>query len=237
MARQLPPDEETFALKLTSKEHAFLRGQLEGLEESVAACLKPAPREQGYLLTFDQLEELAIHLTGLVRALPDEHRLINGIFRKVSDAMAVAAAQEAGADEDLKQVISLKKARDARATESEAQETERFLDELIANSRAKGMQNDVLPADAFSLDELRTMADELELPPELRRRLRDPAYRLTVADSMAVCKAVVGSLADDPCAESADLLRHLRDMSETAPDEAPRPRTSTKPAKKRGKKK
>ena len=242
MAKALPPDEETFALRLTPKEHAFLREQRDGLEESTAACLKPPPPKQGYQLTFDQLEDLAIHITGLVRALPDAevHRLINGIFRKVSDVMAAAAAAETGADDDLKQVISLKKARDSRATDNEAKQTERFLDELMANSRASGVEHDLLPQGALSLDELRAMAEDLPLPANLRRRLRDPDYELTVADSMTVCKAVVGSLAEDPSAESAELLRQMRDMSDANPldelrDKEP-PRAQRKAAKKLRKK-
>jgi hypothetical protein len=247
MAKAVPPDEETFVLKLTAKEHEFLREHFEGLEPATAAKLKPAPPKQGYQLTFDQLEDLAIHITGLVRAIPDAeaHRTINSIFRKVSDVMAVAAAEEAEADDDLKQVISLKKARDEEATENEAKETESFLNQLMAQSLATGLDKELMPPDTLPIDDLRTMAEELDIPNDLRRRLLDPGYRLTVADSMVLCKAVVGSLADDPSAESAELLRLLRDVSDDNPLEemakevtksSPR-RKPVKKANKRGRKK
>jgi hypothetical protein len=244
MAKRLPPDEETFALVLTAKEHQFLREHFEGLEDATAACLRPAPPKQGYRLTFDQLEDLAIHVTGLIRALSDAeaHRTINGIFRKVSNVMAVAAAEEAEADQDLKEVISRKRARDEQATEREAKETEQFIDQLMTQSLATGLHDELMPADALHMEDLRSMADELPISDDLRRRLRDPGYRLTVADSMALCKAVVGSLADDPSAESAEMLRHMRDMSEDNPleemaKETLKPKSRRKPAKKGRKKK
>jgi hypothetical protein len=116
MAKSRQPAEDVYALKLTARERAFLLAQSDELEASVVACLQEMAPKAPLQLNFDQLEELAFHVTALVGEAPVEK--IDPIFRKISDGMRALAAleQEAGGDE-LRQVISIQKEREARRSQ------------------------------------------------------------------------------------------------------------------------
>src|SRR5262245_10633738 len=93
------PAEDRYPLKLTAKERQRLMDDLEGLEAGTVAVLKGTPKTASFQLTFDQLEDLAYHLTDLVRMSPlSERELPAGMFKKISEAMRIAAAEEL--DED-----------------------------------------------------------------------------------------------------------------------------------------
>jgi len=203
--------EDTFPLKLTAKERHLLATDPGGLEPDTAARLGEKMPKSGFALTFDQLEDLAMHVTDLMQASsqPKTRQAFDALFHKVSGAMRLAADMEQG-DEDLKSVISLQHARAVQSTTKEAAETRAHLDNLTDSLTSRGL------IDATDIPippkVVRKLIKTLPVPDELRQRALAKHYQPTSRDALDLCRAAVQMLAADPSEESAQLLHRFRQL-------------------------
>jgi hypothetical protein len=211
MSNSQSQTEETFPLKLIAKERQLLVSNSGGLEPDTAARLREKMPKSGFALTFDQLEDLAIHVTDLMQASPQPktRQAFDALFRKVSGVMRLAAQQEQG-DEDLKSVISLQQARAVQSTAAEAAAAHTHLDNLADSLTSHGL----IDATGIPIPTkvVRKLIKNLPVPDKLRQRVLAKDFQPTGRDALDLCRAVVQLLAEDPSEENAQLLNSFRQL-------------------------